>query len=244
MGQFEGKRVIVTGAASGFGAAISRRFAAEGARVLVADINEAGAKDVAAGLEKAIPFASEEQTQAMASAAVAAWGGIDIVCANAGVPHLVSPLIEIDTDVFDRQFATNTRSVYFAAKHCVPHMADGSALIATSSIGARFCRPGLTPYYASKGAVETMVRGLAIELAPRIRVNGVAPVSSPTGFDKNSVGLDELPPEVNAQVISGIPMGRRATPEDVAGAVAYLASEEAAFLTGVILDIDGGRSIG
>ena len=120
MARFEGKRVIVTGAASGFGAAMSRRFASEGARVMCADLNEAGAKEVAAALDGAIPFGidvtNEERTREMAQTAVDAWGGIDVVCANAGVPHRIGPMIEMETEVFERQFAINTRSVYFAAK--------------------------------------------------------------------------------------------------------------------------------
>jgi 3-oxoacyl-[acyl-carrier protein] reductase len=245
--RFQGKNVVVTGAAAGFGEAIARGFAAEGARVLVADLNEAGAKDVAASLPEAIAFGidvrDEEQTRAMAQAAVDAWGSIDVVCPNAGIPHRTKPLIELSTEDFDRMFEVNTRSVYFAAKYCVPHMGPGSAIVSTSSIGGIRPRPGLTAYNASKGAVITLTRGLAAELAPDIRVNCVNPVSAPTGFDKNAVGVDTLPEPIEKMVVSGIPMGRRATPLDVANAVLFLASEDAAFLTGVCLDVDGGRSI-
>ena len=245
--RFERKRVIVTGAASGFGAAIARAFSAEGARVLVADLDEAGAKDVAAGLPDAMPFAidvcDEDRTRAMAEAAAEAWGGIDVVCANAGLPHRVKPLVQLSTEDFDCMFAVNVRSVYFAAKHCVPHMGPGSAIVSTASIGGIRPRPGLTAYNASKGAVITLTRGLASELAPDIRVNCVNPVSSATGFDRNAVGVDDLPEELERSVVAGIPMGRRATPEDVAAAVLFLASDDAAFLTGVCLDVDGGRSI-
>jgi 3-oxoacyl-[acyl-carrier protein] reductase len=247
MSRFQDRRVIVTGGASGFGAAMARAFAAEGARVLVADLNEAGAKEVAAALPGAIPFgidvADEDQTRAMAQAAVDAWGGIDVVCPNAGIPHRSSPLVDLPTEDFDRVFAINTRSVYFAAKHCVPHMEPGGVIVSTSSIGGRRPRPGLTAYNASKGAVITLTRGLAAELAPDIRVNCVNPVSAPTGFDKLAVGLDELPEPIEQALIAGIPMGRRARPEDVAQAVLYLASDAAGFLTGVCLDVDGGRSI-
>ena len=247
MARFQDQRVIVTGAASGFGAEIARAFAAEGAKVLVADLNEAGAKDVAADLPGAIAFGidvgDEEQTRAMAEAAVSAWGGIDVVCPNAGVPHLTKPLIELPTEDFDRMFAINVRSVYFAAKYCVPHMGPGSAIVSTASIGGVRPRPGLTAYNASKGAVITLTRGLAGELAPDVRVNCVNPVSSPTGFDKNAVGVEDLPEALEKAVVSGIPMGRRALPADVAQAVLFLASEDAGFLTGVCLDVDGGRSI-
>ena len=247
MPRFQDKRVIVTGAASGFGAALARAFAGEGARVLCADLDEAGAKEIASELPGAIAFqidvGDEERTKAMADSAAEAWGGIDVVCCNAGVPHRTQPLVELPTEEFDRMFAINTRSVYFAAKHCVPHMGPGSSIVSTASIGGIRPRPGLTAYNASKGAVITLTRGLAAELAPDIRVNCVNPVSSPTGFDRNAVGVDELPEPLEQAVVSGIPMGRRAQPEDVAQAVLFLASDEAGFLTGVCLDVDGGRSI-
>ena len=247
MNRFQDKRVIVTGAASGFGAEIARAFAGEGAKVLVADLDEAGAKDVAAGLPGALAFgidvADEERTRALAEAAVSAWGGIDVVCPNAGIPHRTGPLVDLSTEDFDRMFAINVRSVFFAAKYCVPHMGPGSAIVSTASIGGRRPRPGLTAYNASKGAVITLTRGLAGELAPDVRVNCVNPVSSPTGFDKNAVGVDDLPEPIEQAVVAGIPMGRRALPRDVASAVLFLASPEAEFLTGVCLDVDGGRSI-
>lgn len=247
MGRFEHKCVVVTGGASGFGKVIAEKFAGEGAAVVVADLNLEGAQAVADALPDAIAVAidvaDEEQNQALVDAAVAKYGKIDVYCANAGVPHMVSPMIKMASDEFDRMFAINTRSVFLAAKYAVPHMPSGSVFISTSSIGAKRPRPGLTPYYASKGAVVTMTRGLAVELAPDIRVHCVLPVSAPTGFDLNATGQAQLSNEANAAVISGIPMGRRATPEDVANAYVYLASDEAEFLTGICLDIDGGRSI-
>ncbi len=247
MADFTDKCVIVTGGASGFGKAMCSRFADAGASVVVADMNLGGAEDVAATLPEAIAVAidvaDEAQNAAMAQAAVDAFGKIDVVCANAGVPHRVCRAIDMDTAEFDRMFAINTRSVFLAAKYCAPHMAEGSSIVATSSIGAKRPRPGLAAYYAAKGAVLTLTQALAVELAPRIRVNAVLPVSAPTGFDLNASGVAELPEEVNAQVIAGIPMGRRAQPQDVADATFFLASSEAAFLTGVCLDVDGGRAI-
>ncbi|MEM1437029.1 MAG: SDR family NAD(P)-dependent oxidoreductase, partial [Pseudomonadota bacterium] len=201
MAEFDGKCVIVTGGASGFGTAIAERFADAGAGVVVADLNRAGAEAVAAELPNAIAVeldvADEAGNAALAAAAVAAFGQIDVVCANAGVPHLTSPMVDMATEDFDCMFAINVRSVFLAAKYCVPHMSEGGSLISTSSIGAKRPRPGLTPYNASKGAVNILTRGLAAELAPRIRVNAVCPVSAPTGFDKNAVGLAELPDEAN-----------------------------------------------
>ena len=247
MTEFENKCVIVTGAASGFGTAIAEKFAAAGAGVVVADLNLAGAEAVADRLPNAIAFqidvADEEGNAALAAAAVAKFGQINVFCANAGIPHLSTPMVEMETKDFDLMFAVNVRSVFLAAKYCVPHMPPGSSLISTSSIGGKRPRPGLTPYNASKGAVNTLTRGLASELAPDIRVNAVCPVSAPTGFDLNAVGVAELPEKANQALIKGIPMGRRAIPQDVADAFYYLASNQAAFLTGVCLDVDGGRSI-
>ncbi len=247
MNRFEGKSVIVTGAASGFGTAIAERFAGEGASVVVADIDADGAVAVAKRLPGAIAFtidvSNEAQTQDLIAATVAAFGKIDVYCANAGVPHRGSYLIRMDTADFDRMWAVNVRSVFLAAKYAVPHMPPGSSIISTASIGGKRPRPGLTPYNASKGAVITLTRGLAVELAPKIRVNAVCPVSAATNFDMQSMGTQNLSEKMEASVIAGIPMGRRATPKDVANAYAFLASDEAEFLTGVCLDVDGGRSI-
>jgi len=247
MARFDGRRVVVTGGASGFGAALARAFADEGASVVVADLDGEAAKRVAEDLPSAIScrvdVTDEGDNAAMAAAAVEAWGGIDVVCANAGGPHRGSNLIDLPTDEFDRMFALNVRSVYFAAKHCVPHMATGGSLVATASIGGKRPRPGMTAYNAAKGAVITLVRGLATELAPDIRVNAVAPVSAATGFDKAAIGMDTMPENLEKAIVRGIPMGRRAEPRDVANAILFLASDEASFLTGVCIDVDGGRSI-
>ncbi|MEM7002454.1 MAG: glucose 1-dehydrogenase [Pseudomonadota bacterium] len=247
MSNFENKCVIVTGGASGFGKAMSEKFAAAGAAVVVADLNLEGAQAVAAALPQAIAIeidvADANQNQKLAQAAVDAYGKIDMVCANAGIPHRVTRAVEMETAEFDRMFAINTRSVFLAAKYCAPHMPTGSSIVATSSIGAKRPRPGLAAYYAAKGAVLTLTQALAVELAPDIRVNAVCPVSAPTGFDLNAVGVAELPEAANAQVIAGIPMGRRAEPGDVADAAFFLSSDEAKFLTGVCLDVDGGRAI-
>jgi 3-oxoacyl-[acyl-carrier protein] reductase len=245
--RFDGRTVIVTGGASGFGEAIARTFAGAGANLVVADLDLAGAQQVAGSLPSAVAIqvdvADDAANRAMAEAAVEAYGRIDVVCANAGIPHRAAPMIEMSVEDFDRMFAVNVRSIFLAAKHCVPHMGEGSSIISTASIGGRRPRPGMTPYNASKGAVITLTRGLATELAPKIRVNAVCPVSAPTGFDKQAIGLDTMPERLEEAVVRGIPMGRRATPQDVADAICFLASDEAGFLTGVCLDVDGGRSI-
>ena len=246
--RFDDKRVIVTGAGGGFGAAIARGFAAKGAKVMVTDIDVAAAQAVADELDGALAFGldvtSEDAHKELADVVVEAWGGIDIVACNAGLPHRGGYMVNLTTEQFDFMWTINVRPIFFATKYFVPHMAAGGAIVSTASIGGRRPRKGLTPYNASKAAVITLTKGLAVELAPDIRVNCVAPVSSPTGFDMSAMGIEKLSENREKMVVDGIPMGRRATPEDVANSVMFLASEEAGFLTGVCLDVDGGRSIG
>lgn len=244
--RFTGKRVVVTGAAGGFGQVICRQFASEGAKVVVSDIDLAAAEALAGELDGAmahqLDVTDEDATKAMMDHVAAQWGGIDVIVANAGLPHRVKPTIEMDTADFDFMWAVNVRSIFFAAKYGVPHMAPGSSIVITASISGVNIRPNTVPYGASKSAAIAMMKGLAIELAPNIRVNAVNPVSARTGFDLNAVGTENLHPKVEAAVIKGIPMGRRATPEDVAKSIAFLASDDAEFLTGVGLPVDGGRS--
>lgn len=245
--RFDGKRVIVTGGASGFGRAISEGFAERGARVMVTDIDAEGAATVAKGLEGAESFrldVTEEAPHAeLAQLMVDTWGGIDIVAANAGFAHRMGSTSDIPTEEFDLMWAVNTRSVYFAAKHFTPYMPPGGSIVSTASIGGKRPRPGLTPYNTSKAATIMLTRGLAEEFAPDIRINCVAPVASETRFFERATGLDTMTDEMRAGVVEGIPMGRMSDPVDVANAVMYLASDEAGFLTGVCLDVDGGRSI-
>ncbi len=247
MMRFDGKRVIVTGGASGFGRAISEGFAERGARVMVTDIDAEGAATVAKGLEGAESFRLDVTEEAphveLAQLMVDTWGGIDIVAANAGFAHRMGSTSDIPTEEFDLMWAVNTRSVYFAAKHFTPYMPPGSTIVSTASIGGKRPRPGLTPYNTSKAATIMLTRGLAEEFAPDIRINCVAPVASETRFFERATGLDTMTDEMRAGVVEGIPMGRMSDPVDVANAVMYLASDEASFLTGVCLDVDGGRSI-
>ncbi|MFT4712092.1 MAG: 3-oxoacyl-[acyl-carrier protein] reductase [Candidatus Azotimanducaceae bacterium] len=247
MSRFQDKSVIVTGAASGFGAAIARKFAAEGAMVVAADIDIDGATKIANELPNAFAFeidvSDEAQTIAMVDATVAQFGKIDVLCCNAGVPHRGSYMTRMNVEDFDRMWTINVRSIFLATKYCVPHMPKGSSIISTASIGGKRPRPGLAPYNASKAAVINLTQSMALELAPKIRANCVCPVSAATNFDLRSMGTQDLSPEMEAKVIAGIPLGRRALPEDVADAFAFLASEEAKFLTGISLDVDGGRSI-
>ncbi|MGF1599438.1 MAG: SDR family oxidoreductase [Acidimicrobiales bacterium] len=245
--RFDDKRVIVTGGAAGFGRAICEGFAERGARVMVTDIDAAGAEAVAAGLDGAMSFpldvTSEDAHAELAQLVADEWGGIDIVATNAGLPHPAAYTTRVSTEHFDLMWTVNVRSVYFAVKYFTPHMPPGSAVVSTASIGGRRPRKGFTPYNASKAAVITLTKGLAEEFAPGIRFNCVAPVSSATGFDLTATGRPELAEAVERAVIEGIPMGRRAVPDDVANAVMFLAADESSFLTGVCLDVDGGRSI-
>ena len=247
MNRFEEKSVIVTGAASGFGTAIARKFANEGAQIICADLNMAGASELASELANAVPFeidvANEQQNKDMIECAVDHFGKIDVLCCNAGIPHKGNYMIRMPVEDFDKMWAVNVRSIFLAARAAVPHMPPGSSIISTASIGGKRPRPGLVPYNASKAAVITLTQGMAVEMAPNIRVNCVCPVSSPTNFDFQTMGTQNLSEEMEKKVLETIPMGRRATPEDVADGYAFLASDEAKFITGTSLDIDGGRAI-
>ncbi len=215
--------------------------------MVCADIDFAGAQSVASALPSAIPFeidvANPEQNDAMVEQTVSTFGKIEVLCCNAGVPHKGSYMVRMPLEDFDRMWAINVRSIFLAARAAVPHMAPGSSIINTASIGGKRPRPGLAPYNASKAAVINLTQSMAVEMAPNIRVNYVCPVSAATNFDFQSIGQKDLPKEMADKVVAGIPLGRRATPQDVADAFAFLASDEAKFLTGVSLDVDGGRAI-
>lgn len=252
--RFEGKTVIVTGAASGFGAAIAAQFGAEGANVVVSDINLDGARKVADTIlndgGKAIAVAcdvrSGPENKAMVDAAVEAFGQLDMTINNAGLGHMSMPMHELPEDGYDLVFDTNTKSIYWSVKYAVPEMikAGGGVIINTASIGAKRPRPNVTAYNASKGAVVTMTRGLAVELAQyKIRVNALCPVVSETGFIKTTTGLDRISNEARQFMMNEVPLRRLTEPRDVANAALFLASDDAEFLTGVCLDIDGGKGI-
>lgn len=246
------KVAIVTGAASGFGEGIARRFAAEGARVLVSDIDAKGAARVAKAIRdngSAIAVTADvsknNEVKAMIAASVENYGGLDILVNNAGVTHKNSPMLEVDEETFDHIFAVNVKSIYLSALHAVPvfrAQKHGIIINITSTAGLR-PRPGLTWYNGSKGAAITLTKSMAAELAAdNIRVNGINPVMGETGLTGKFLPGDDTP-ENRAKVIAGIPLGRLSTPEDVANACLFLASDEASFITGVCLDVDGGRCI-
>ena len=242
-----GKTAIVTGAGSGFGAGIAREFAAQGARVMVADINEEAAQAVAAeigGIACRVDVADGASVAAMAAAAEAAFGGVDILVNNAGVTHLPALLEEVTEQDFDRVFAVNCKSVYLTARALVPGMkARGAgAILNIASTAGLSPRPRLNWYNASKGWMITATKAMAVELAPAgVRVNALCPVAGETPLLKSFMGEDT--PEMRAKFLSTIPIGRFSTPADMGAAAAFLCSDAAGMITGVALEVDGGRCI-
>ena len=247
--RLEGKRAIVTGGASGFGAGIARRFAEEGARVIVADLNLEASRALAAELGDAdlgvkVDVSSAADVAALAETATRLLGGVDIVVNNAGVGHTPQPLDELSDEAFDRIAAVNMRAIYLMSKAFVPAMkAQGSgAILNIASTGGVSPRPNLTWYNASKGWVITATRAMAVELAPfQVRVNALNPVAGDTPLLKTFMGADT--PEVRAKFLASIPIGRFSTPEDMGAAAAFLCSDDASMITGVALEVDGGRCI-
>jgi len=247
--RLQGKTAIVTGAASGIGAGIARRFVAEGARVVLADIDAAAASALAAELGPAaialgVDVADRRSVDALAAAAIAALGEIDILVNNAGIGHVPQALEDLPEEEFERVLSVNVRSVYLTARALVPAMKArrrGVILNIASTAGVS-PRPKLTWYNASKGWVITATRSMAVELAPfGVRVNAINPVASETPLLATFMGSDT--PETRARFLASIPLGRFATPEDMASTAAFLCSDEAGMITGVALEVDGGRCI-
>ncbi len=245
-----GKTSIVTGAASGFGREIARRFVAEGAKVAIVDLDIEGARAVAADLgDPAIALRCDvsdgDDIQNAVRDSIEAFGHVDIVVNNAGWSHRNQPLLDVDYDTFRRVYAVNVDSIYHMTHAVVPHwraVGGGVMLNVGSTAGIR-PRPGLSWYNSSKGAVNMLTKTLAVELAPDgIRVCGLAPVMGATGLLETFMGMPDTP-ENRAKFLGSIPMGRLCEPEDMAHAALYLASDEATFITGAILEVDGGRTI-
>jgi 3-oxoacyl-[acyl-carrier protein] reductase len=247
------KTAIVTGAASGFGEGIARRFAAEGASVVIADIDEeravAVADSIAAGSGKAMAAVCDVTVAGdiayLVSDTLSAFGSIDIVVNNAGVPQVNGPMLDVDEETFDWIFRVNVKSIYLMARQVIPVMRQvgGGTIINTASTAALRPRPGLAWYNASKGAVVTLTKSMAVELAPEhIRVNALCPVAGDTPMLAAFMG-GAITSEMQEKFIATIPMRRLSTPRDMANAALYLASDEADFITGVCLEVDGGRCI-
>ncbi|MCR8549355.1 SDR family oxidoreductase [Salipiger sp. P9] len=245
--RLQGKCAIVTGAGSGFGEGIAMRFAAEGARVMLADINMEGAERVAAacgGIAQQVDVADGASVAEMVDRALSEMGQIDILVNNAGITHLPAPMEEVSEADFDRVFAVNCKSVYLTAKALVGHMkarGSGTILNIASTAGVS-PRPRLNWYNASKGWMNTATKAMAVELAPAgVRVNALNPVAGDTPLLASFMGEDT--PEMRAKFLATIPLGRFSTPEDLANAALYLCSDEAAMVTGVCMEVDGGRCI-
>ncbi len=247
------KVAIVTGAGAGFGRGIAERFGQEGASVIVNDIAVDDGNAVAEALKSAggiAQFVSGDVTQSddwanLIAVAEASYGGLDIIVNNAGIPQRNMPMTEVDEATFDRIFDVNVKSIYWAALHGIPAMRKrgSGAFVNTSSTAALSPRPGLAWYNGSKGAVNTLTKSMAVELASEnIRVNAICPVAGKTQMLKEFMGGEETE-EIADKFRATIPIGRFSTPLDIANAALYLASDEANFITGVCLEVDGGRCV-
>ena len=247
--RLSGKTAIVTGGASGFGTGIAAKFIAEGAQVMIADINETAAQKVADQLgakavAQTVDVSNGPSVQNMSTAAYDAFGRVDILVNNAGVTHLPTALENVSEEDFDRVFNINMKSVYLTARALVPHMKErgaGTILNVASTAGVS-PRPKLNWYNASKGWMITATKTMAVELAADgIRVNALNPVAGETPLLKSFMGEDT--PEIRARFLSTIPLGRFSTPEDMGNAACFLCSDEASMITGVCMEVDGGRCI-
>jgi len=252
--KLQGQVAIVTGAGSGFGEGIAKLFAEEGASVVVADIRKDGAERVVAeivssggrALLSVTDVTKNDEVAAMVDLAVETYGKLDIIVNNAGTTHKSQPMLDVDEATFDRVYAVNVKSLYLSAKNVVPifKQQGGGVMINIASTAGIRPRPGLTWYNGSKGAANILTKSMAVELAPfKIRVCAVNPVMGETGLIADFLPGGEDTPEARAKVISTIPLGRLSQPLDIAKATAFLASDEAEFITGVCLEVDGGRCV-
>lgn len=243
------KVAIITGAAAGFGEAMAKRFAEEGAKVVVADLNAKGAERVASEIGKAAIAVTTDVSQRsefdeLVDVTMKSFGRIDIMINNAGYTHRNGDMLKVDEPTFDLIAAVNMKAIYYSALAIVPIMEKqgGGTIITTASTAGIRPRPGLTWYNASKGWAITATKSMAVELAPKnIRVNCICPVAGETAMLEKFMGQDT--PEIREKFRSSIPLGRLSTPLDIANAALWLASDEAAFITGVALEVDGGRCI-
>lgn len=247
--RLKNKVAIVTGGASGFGAAIARHFVDEGAKVVILDLNGEGAARVAGNTGQAVAVTGDVTKRADIGRAVATavetFGRLDIVVNNAGWSYRNKPMLEVTEDEFDRVYAINVKSIFHMTNAAVPVMRrqGGGCIVNVGSTGGIRPRPGLTWYNGSKGAVNLLSGAMAAELAAdNIRVNCIAPVIGETALLETFMGVPDTP-ENRAKFIATIPLGRMSQPDDIAKACVYLASDDASFVTGVVLPVDGGRTV-
>ncbi|MCF8467347.1 MAG: glucose 1-dehydrogenase [Sneathiella sp.] len=246
------KVAIITGAGSGFGEAMAVMFAKEGAKVVVSDINGAGAARVAKAITDAggVAISSEcdvtsaEDIAAMTKQCLDNFQKISILVNNAGMPQRNGSMFDVDVDTFQKIFDVNVKSIFLTTKAVIPHMLEsGGSVVNIASTAALSPRPGLTWYNASKGAVVTMSKSMAVELAPKqVRVNALCPVFAGTPMAVEFMGGVDTP-EIRQKFVATIPLGRENTPRDLAHAALWLASDDASFITGVALEVDGGRCV-
>ena len=248
-GRLTGKTAIVTGGASGFGEGIVKKFLSEGANVMIADINEAAALALSDSLGKQTAALRTDVSQnsdvaALVEKTLSTFNSVDILVNNAGVTHMPMAMEDVSEEDFDRVFMINAKSVYLTAKHIVPIMKKQGhgAILNVASTGGISPRPNLSWYNATKGWMITATKTMAVELAPQgVRVNAINPVAGETPLLKSFMGEDT--PEIRARFLSTIPIGRFSTPEDMGNAACYLCSDEAGMVTGVCMEVDGGRCI-
>jgi len=250
MAALAGKIAIVTGAGGGFGEGIARAYVEAGARVIVADIKADAAQRVAHELGAAasaftVDVTNKVQVEALVRHCVDTFGPPDIVVNNAGTTHKNRPMLEVDEATFDRVFAVNVKSIYHMTQAVLPLLRQqgGGVILNVGSTAGIRPRPGLTWYNASKGAVNLLSKSMAVELGPEnIRVNAICPVMGATGLLEDFMGVPDTP-ENRSRFTGTIPLGRLSTAEDIATVAVFLASDAAAFLTGIEFPVDGGRTI-
>ena len=246
--RLEGKTALVTGAGSGIGKCIAETYAREGGRVAVVDVDGEAAKTVARGIgNNAIALrcdvTNKDEFVGAVEETVAAFGALDILVNNAGATHINKPMLEIDEDEFDRIYAVNVKGVFFGCQAVVPlfRLRGGGVIINIGSTAGLRPRPGLSAYNATKGAVHILTKSLAVELAPdQIRVCAIAPVATDTPLLPSFLGPA---PGQREKFVATVPLGRLAQPADIANAALFLASADAQFVTGNIVEVDGGRTI-